>query len=75
MVLEILRLLLGIAIAVFHRGLAGRILEQERATDSYFRDRGIHLPEPLSEVSAQNLYFGIGIFVALFQIVRIWMLL
>jgi hypothetical protein len=75
MTLEVLRLLLGIAIALFHRGLAGRIVEQERALDSYFRDRGIYLPDPLSERSAQNLYFCIGIFVSLFQLAKIWVLL
>ena len=72
MQLEIFRLLLGIAIAVFHRPLAVRIMEQERALDAYFRRRGVYLPEPLSDVSAQNLYFCLGIFVALFQIARIW---
>jgi hypothetical protein len=75
MTLEVLRLLLGVAIAVFHRGLAGRIMEQERALDSYFRDRGIHLPEPLTERSAQDIYFCLGIFVSLFQLAKIWMLL
>jgi hypothetical protein len=72
MQLEIFRLLLGIAIAVFHRPLAVRIMEQERALDAYFRERGLHLPAPLSDVSAQNLYSCLGIFVALFQIARIW---
>ena len=73
MALEILRLLMGISIALFHRGLAGRIMEQERALVSYLRDRGIHLPAPISEASAQNLYFFVGIFVVLFQVARIWM--
>lgn len=75
MTLEVLRLLLGITITLCHRGLAGRILEQERALDSYFRDRGIYLPEPLSERSAQDLYFCIGIFISLFQLAKIWILL
>ncbi len=70
--LELFRLLLGVAIAVFHRPLAGRITEQERALDAYFRDRGIYLPAPLSDTTAQNLYFLIGIFVALCEAARIW---
>ncbi len=70
--LELLRLLLGVAIAVFHRPLAGRIMEQERALDAYFRDRGIYLPAPLSDGAAQSLYFLIGIFVALFEAAKIW---
>ncbi len=75
MTLELFRLLLGVAIAVFHRPLAGKIMEQERVLDAYFRQRGIYFPEPLSDATAQNLYFCLGIFVALFQAARIWLLL
>lgn len=75
MMLEVFRLLLGVAIAAFHRPLAGSIMKRERALDAYFRQRGIYLPAPLSDTTAQNLYFCIGIFVALFQAARIWLLL
>jgi hypothetical protein len=72
MMLEVLRLLLGLSIAIFHRPLAGKIMEQERVLDTHLRDRGVHLPAPLSDSTAQNLYFCIGIFVAVVQTVRIW---
>ncbi len=70
---EITRLLLGVLIAVFHRPLATRMMAQERALDVYFRRRGISLPEPPSDTVAQNLYFGIGIFICLMEAGRIWL--
>jgi hypothetical protein len=73
MMLDLLRLLVGVSIAVFHRPIALKIMEQERALDTYFRLRGIHLPAPLNDAAAQNLYFALGIFVTLFQTARIWL--
>jgi hypothetical protein len=50
MVLELLRLFLGVLIAVFHRFVAARIVEQERSLDAFLRSRGIHFPAPLSDI-------------------------
>ncbi|HLJ28453.1 MAG TPA: hypothetical protein VKY85_17210 [Candidatus Angelobacter sp.] len=72
MVVEVTRLLLGVMIAVFHRPIAIQIMRQERALDSYFRQRGISLPAPPSDLTAENLYFGIGIFICLAEATRIW---
>ena len=72
MIVEITRLLLGVAIAIFHRPLANMIMQQERALDGYFRSRGVQLPTPPSDATAQNLYFIIGIFIALIEAGRIW---
>ena len=72
MIVEITRLLLGVMIAVFHRPLANMIMQQERALDGYFRSRGVRLPAPPSDATAQNLYFIIGIFVCLIEAGRIW---
>jgi hypothetical protein len=71
MVVEITRLLLGVLIALFHRPIAAKMMQQERALDVYFRRRGIRLPTPPSDNTAQNLYFGIGIFICLMEIARI----
>jgi hypothetical protein len=73
MVLEITRLLLGVVIAVFHRPLASMIMQHERALDGFFRSRGIQLPAPPSDATAQNMYFIIGIFIALIEAGRIWL--
>ncbi|HET8890495.1 MAG TPA: hypothetical protein VFQ41_16450 [Candidatus Angelobacter sp.] len=72
MIVEITRLLLGVMIAVFHRPLANMIMQQERALDGYFRSRGVQLPAPPSDATAQNLYFIIGIFISLIEAGRIW---
>jgi hypothetical protein len=72
MALEVARLLLGVMIAVFHRPLAAKIMQHERALDVYFRRRGVYLPAPLSDASAQTLYFIIGIFICLIEAGRIW---
>lgn len=72
MILEIARLLVGVLIAVFHRPLASIIMQQERALDGYFRSRGVQLPAPPSDTTAQNLYFLIGIFISLIEAGRIW---
>jgi hypothetical protein len=73
MIVEITRLLLGVLIAVFHRPLASMIMQQERALDGYFRSRGVQLPSPPSDSTAQNLYFSIGIFICLIEAGRIWL--
>jgi len=72
MVVEITRLLLGILIAVFHRPLASKIMQQERVLDGYFRSRGVYLPAPPTDDTAQTLYFIIGIFICLVEAGRIW---
>lgn len=73
MVVELTRLLLGVLIAVFHRPLAAKIMEQERALDLYFRRHGVCFPAPPSDATAQNLYFLIGIFICLFEAGKIWL--
>jgi hypothetical protein len=72
MVVEITRLLLGILIALFHRPIAAKMMQQERVIDSYFRQRGIRLPAPPSDTTAQNLYFFIGIMICLVEVGRLW---
>lgn len=71
--LELARLLLGVLIAIFHRPLALRIMEQERTLDAHLRSRGVYFPAPPSDAVAQNLYFAIGIFICLIQAGRIWL--
>ena len=72
MVVELTRLLLGVVIAIFHRPIATGMMRQERALDVYFRQRGIRLPNPPSDSTAQNLYFFLGIFICLIEAGRIW---
>lgn len=68
---ELWRLALGLAIAAFHRPIADFIFLHEQQLTALFRQRGVPLPAPLSRGAMQNLYFGLGIFVALFEMARI----
>jgi hypothetical protein len=72
MLVEITRLLLGVLIALFHRPIAIKMMQQERAIDTYFRQRGIRLPAPPNDTTAENLYFFIGILICLVEAGRIW---
>lgn len=75
MIIEIARLLLGLSLVLFAKPIASTILQQERELDTYFRSRGLNLPAPLRDTTAQNLYFGIGVFICLLEAVRIWTML
>ncbi len=75
MVVEVTRLLLGLMIALFHRPIADYILEQERSLVILFRQRGVAFPATPSTETVRTVYFFIGIFVAVFEIVRIWVTL
>jgi hypothetical protein len=72
MPLEILRLLLGLLIAACHQRIADFVLERERSLVLSFRQRGLPLPAALDTETARNLYFGIGIFIVLVELLRIY---
>jgi uncharacterized membrane protein (DUF485 family) len=73
MAFEYLRLFLGFLIAAFHRPIADWVMEHERVLVIAFRQRGIPAPV-LTASAARNLYFGLGIFVILLEMARIWAL-
>jgi bacteriorhodopsin len=72
MPLEIARLLLGLLLAACHQRIADFVLERERSLVLTFRERGVPLPAALSTETARNLYFGIGIFIMLVELLRIY---
>ncbi len=72
--IEMAKLALGLMIALFHRPLADWIVEQDRQLVSMARQRGVTLPSVPAAETARSLYFFIGIFVALFELLRIWTL-
>jgi uncharacterized membrane protein (DUF485 family) len=75
MVVEFTRLGAGLLILLFHRPIADYILSQERALVAAFRQRGMALPAAPSTEMGRNIYFGIGMFVACFQMAKIWLAL
>ena len=68
---ELLRLLMGFLIAAFHRQISDWVMEQEQVLVVAFRQRGIPAPMLSTEV-ARNVYFGLGIFIMLLEMARIW---
>lgn len=72
MIVDIARLLLGLLVMVFHRPVANFIMARERALDHLLRARGFRFPEPPSERVAHNIYFGLGAFISLISMARIW---
>ncbi|HEU5450344.1 MAG TPA: hypothetical protein VFU76_00070 [Terriglobales bacterium] len=75
MLVEAIRLALGLAIALFHRPVADFMLQHERALVIAARQRGFPLPPTPTTETTRNIYFCLGIFLALFEILRIWTLL
>ena len=73
MTFELLRLLLGFLVAAFHRPIADYIMEHERVLVIAFRQRGIPAPVLTTE-AARNVYFGLGMFIILLEMGRIWSL-
>jgi hypothetical protein len=74
MLVEFTRLLLGLSIALFHRPIADFILERERALVVLLRQRGLPVPAAPTRETAHTLYFCIGIFIAAWELVRIYLL-
>jgi hypothetical protein len=71
MIFEFLRLLLGFSVAAFHRQIADWVMERERTLVVALSQRGIEAPV-LSAEGARNVYFGLGIFIILLEMARIW---
>lgn len=73
--MEITRLVIGLAIAFFHRPIADFMLEQETSLVVLFRQRGLAVPSVPRRSTVHTLYFLTGIGIALFEVVRIWLLI
>ncbi len=75
MTMEFVRLLVGLALVYFHRGIADYLMEQERSLVVLARQRGLMLPATPNRETAHNIYFGVGVFVVLFELARIYLAL
>ena len=72
--MEITRLVIGLAIAFFHRPIADFMLEQEASLVVLFRQRGVVLPSVPRRSTVHTLYFLTGIGIALLEVIRVWLL-
>lgn len=75
MIVDIARLLFGLLVMLFHRPLANFIMAREHALDRVLRARGVRFPEPPGENMAHNIYFGLGVFICVISIARLWFFL
>ncbi len=75
MLMELTRVLAGLAIALFHVPLADFLREQDHALAAAFRERGVPFPGGLPRQASRDLFFLLGIVLALFGLVRIWLTL
>lgn len=73
--LEITRLFFGLLIAAFHRPLADYITEQDAQLVALFRRRGVTMPDTLRRDTARNLFFIMGIVVAMVELARLYLLI
>ncbi|HZR32564.1 MAG TPA: hypothetical protein VFA76_12025 [Terriglobales bacterium] len=74
MPVEVTRLVLGLMVAFFHRPIADFMLDQETSLVVMFRQRGVALPTLPGKDTVRNVYFAVGIGMATFELVRIWVL-
>ena len=74
MFLEVLRLTMGLLVAAWHRPIADFISDREHSLVLAFRQRGMRLPAALTRETARDLYFWIGIFIVIVELLRIYQL-
>jgi len=72
MALEIARLFLGLLMAALHRPIADFMIDREHALVLAFRERGMPLPAVPKSETVRTIYFGIGIFIVLVEMLRIY---
>ena len=75
LLVEIVRLAIGVAIAGFHEQIADYVMPHERQLVALFRSRGVPLPDVPKESTAYLLYFSLGIFIALYEIAHIYIMI
>jgi hypothetical protein len=67
-------LALGLGIALFHRPIADFMLHQERALAAMFYAKGLPRPPLPTENQSRNMYFALGILLALIETGRLWLM-
>jgi hypothetical protein len=75
MFMQFSRVLLGLAIALFHAPVADFLRKQDRVLAAAFRERGLPIPGALPKQASHNLFFLFGITIALVSLGRIWLTL
>jgi hypothetical protein len=72
MIVEVTFLVLGLLVLFFHKQVGDFVLEQERRLAARLTQHGIFVPEFPSREFAHDLYFVIGVVVALATSIQIY---
>ena len=65
---------LGVGIALFHRPIADFMLQRERTLAALFHARGLPRPPLPTENQSRNMYFAVGVMLALIETGRLWLM-
>lgn len=72
MLLEVSRLLIGLTIALFHEQVGDFLRKRDGALAATFRQHGVPIPGALPKQASHDLFFLLGILIALVSLARIW---
>ncbi len=64
--------MMGLGLAAFHRPVSDFIVEQDRSFNALVRRGGLNLPNGFSAETSRNIFFYLGIAIAIAQMVRIY---
>lgn len=75
MVIDLIRLGVGLLMLLFHQQLSDYVLNHERRLVVVFQQRGVPLPAAPTTETSRTIYFCLGTFIVLWQLGRIWLML
>jgi len=64
----------GLGLALFHRPIADFMLQQERALANVFYAKGLPVLPVATQRQLRNVYFVVGILVAVIEAARLWLM-
>ena len=71
MIIELARILLGVALVCFHRPIAQFMHAREQELNSYLGRRGVRVPS-YSAGTMTDAYFCLGVVALLMAVARLW---
>jgi hypothetical protein len=72
MLIDVVRLVIGVMLMAFHRPIADFCAEFDHVFAAAVRARGLHLPGPPRPSVLHTVYFCLGIGVSLFAMARLY---
>lgn len=72
MIIELARILFGVALVCFHRPIAHFMHAREQELTAYLRNRGVRIPS-YSLGTMTDAYFCLGVAALLLAVARLWL--